>query len=125
MAMPEEIRSPHTGDTGVLIVGFWWRLRAAGLHMQERVTRTAIESFGALHILVNNAGFTWDGVIHKMTVKQWDMMLNVHCTAPFRLIQAAEPYMRGAAKKEMARGGQVRPSPSPAQRRADVVVWRG
>lgn len=83
--------------------------RRAAHFVQERVTRTAMESFGALHILVNNAGFTWDGVIHKMTATQWAMMLNVHCTAPFRLIQAAEPYMRGAAKKEMARGGQVRP----------------
>ena len=43
--------------------------------------------FGALHILVNNAGFTWDGVIHKMTPKQWETMLTIHCTAPFRLIQ--------------------------------------
>jgi 3-oxoacyl-[acyl-carrier protein] reductase len=75
--------------------------------------RTAMDTYGALHILVNNAGFTWDGVIHKMTAKQWDMMLNVHCTAPFRLIQAAEPYMRGAAKKEMAHGGPVRAFASP------------
>lgn len=114
------MHSPHTCDTGRVLVG----LRVGGLHVQERVTRTAMESFGALHILVNNAGFTWDGVIHKMTAKQWDMMLNVHCTAPFRLIQAAEPYMRGAAKKEMARGGQVRTSPSPTPGRADMVVRR-
>ena len=33
------------------------------------------------------AGFTWDGMIHKITSKQWDAMLAVHCTAPFRLIQ--------------------------------------
>lgn len=34
------------------------------------------------------AGFTWDGMIHKISPKQWDAMLAVHCTAPFRLIQA-------------------------------------
>jgi len=50
-----------------------------------------------LHILVNNAGFTWDAVIHKTTVKQWETMFKVHCTAPFRLVQEAEPYMRGTA----------------------------
>ncbi|KAI9734687.1 MAG: dolichol-P-mannose synthesis [Cirrosporium novae-zelandiae] len=49
---------------------------------------------GKIHITVNNAGFTWDGVIHKMTDKQWDTILALHCTAPFRLIRAAAPYFR-------------------------------
>jgi NAD(P)-dependent dehydrogenase (short-subunit alcohol dehydrogenase family) len=48
---------------------------------------------------INNAGFTWDGVIHKMSQEQWHTMLEVHCTAPFRLVQAAAPYMREAARK--------------------------
>jgi len=74
-----------------------------------RAVAAAVEAFGGLHILVNNAGFTWDSVIHKTTAKQWDTMLQVHCTAPFRLVQAAEPYMRGAAKEEMARTGQAAP----------------
>ena len=38
-------------------------------------------------MLLHPAGFTWDGMIHKITPKQWDAMLAVHCTAPFRLIQ--------------------------------------
>ena len=42
---------------------------------------------------------------HKIKPEQWDAMLAVHCTAPFRLIQAAAPYMRDAAKKEMESGG--------------------
>ena len=54
-------------------------------------------------------GYTWDGVIHKMTPAQWDAMLAVHATAPFRLIQAAAPHMRDAAKKEMDAGGPARP----------------
>ena len=45
-------------------------------------------------------GYTWDGMAHKLKQEQWDAMLAVHCTAPFRLIQAAAPYMRDAAKKE-------------------------
>jgi 3-oxoacyl-[acyl-carrier protein] reductase len=49
---------------------------------------------GKIHIIVNNAGFTWDGVIHKMADKQWDTILAVHSTAPFRLIRQAAPYFR-------------------------------
>ncbi|GAW10965.1 hypothetical protein ANO14919_003030 [Xylariales sp. No.14919] len=49
---------------------------------------------GKLHILVNNAGYTWDGVIHKMTDDQWDTIVNLHTTAPFKLTRAAAPYFR-------------------------------
>ncbi|ETN46696.1 uncharacterized protein HMPREF1541_00883 [Cyphellophora europaea CBS 101466] len=47
-----------------------------------------------IHYIVNNAGYTWDGVIHKITDKQWDTILGVHNTAPFRLIRAAAPWFR-------------------------------
>ncbi|KAI8945635.1 short-chain dehydrogenase [Xylaria longipes] len=49
---------------------------------------------GKLHILVNNAGYTWDGVIHKMKDEQWETIVNLHATAPFKLIRAAAPYFR-------------------------------
>lgn len=75
----------------------------------ERCVKTTFQAFGGLHILVANAGFTWDGVVHKMKEKQWDTMLNVHCTAPFRLIQAAAPYMRDAAKTELQKSGRAKP----------------
>ncbi|GLC37019.1 hypothetical protein PLESTB_001401000 [Pleodorina starrii] len=75
----------------------------------ERAVAEAVRAFGGLHILVNNAGYTWDGVIHKITPEQWDAMLEVHCTAPFRLIQAAAPAMRDAAKLEMERNGAAKP----------------
>jgi len=41
-----------------------------------------------------NDGSNIDGVIHKMTDKQWDAMLAIHNTGPFRLIRAAAPYFR-------------------------------
>ncbi|KXZ43467.1 hypothetical protein GPECTOR_89g487 [Gonium pectorale] len=75
----------------------------------ERAVGEALRVFGGLHILVNNAGYTWDGVIHKMTPEQWSAMLAVHCTAPFRLIQAAAPAMRDAAKAEVEQEGAARP----------------
>ncbi|KAH8702973.1 hypothetical protein GQ44DRAFT_743806 [Phaeosphaeriaceae sp. PMI808] len=49
---------------------------------------------GKIHIIVNNAGFTWDAVVHKTTLKQWEAMLAIHCTAPFNIIKAAAPYFR-------------------------------
>ncbi|KPM37183.1 hypothetical protein AK830_g9393 [Neonectria ditissima] len=58
------------------------------------VKRAADFGDGKINIIVNNAGYTWDGVIHKMTDKQWDTIIALHCTAPFALIRAAAPYFR-------------------------------
>ncbi|PLN79843.1 hypothetical protein BDW42DRAFT_201429 [Aspergillus taichungensis] len=63
-------------------------------YIAELVKKAAEFGGGKIHIIVNNAGFTWDGVIHKMTDKQWDTMLAVHGTAPFKLVRAAAPYFR-------------------------------
>lgn len=68
----------------------------------ERLMETTVDNFGKLNVLVNNAGFTWDGVIHKMSDEQWQAMLDVHNTAVFRMIRAAAPYMREPAKRELA-----------------------
>lgn len=73
----------------------------------EGIVGKAVQKWGGLHILVNNAGYTWDAVIHKMTDQQWEAMLAVHLTAPFRLIRAAAPYFREAAKQEKAAGKVV------------------
>ncbi|KAL8704492.1 MAG: hypothetical protein Q9201_002367 [Fulgogasparrea decipioides] len=63
-------------------------------HINELVKRAADFGEGKINIIVNNAGFTWDAVIHKMTDKQWDTILALHNTAPFKLIRAAAPYFR-------------------------------
>ena len=73
----------------------------------EGIVTQAVQTWGGLHILVNNAGFTWDAVVHKMTDEQWETMLAVHLTAPFRMIRAASPYFREAAKQEKAAGKVV------------------
>jgi len=74
----------------------------------DHLVKETIKSFGAIDILVNNAGYTWDGVIHRMSDKQWEAMLAVHNTAPFRLIRAAAPYMRELAKEEMEKTGKTK-----------------
>ncbi|KAF2084826.1 NAD(P)-binding protein [Saccharata proteae CBS 121410] len=63
-------------------------------YIEELVKRAAEFGNGKIHIIVNNAGYTWDGVIHKTTDKQWDTIIALHNTAPFKLVRAAAPYFR-------------------------------
>ncbi|RPA92991.1 short-chain dehydrogenase [Choiromyces venosus 120613-1] len=63
-------------------------------YINQLVTRAAEFGSGKIHIVVNNAGFTWDGVIHKTTDKQWQRIQDVHTRAPFQLVRAAAPYFR-------------------------------
>ncbi|GKU08576.1 unnamed protein product, partial [Fusarium langsethiae] len=63
-------------------------------YIDQLVKRAAEFGGGEIHIIVNNAGYTWDGVVHKMTDKQWAAMAKIHGTAPFQLIRAAAPYFR-------------------------------
>ena len=72
----------------------------------EAMVAAAVESFGRLDIVVNNAGYTWDGVIHRMSDEQFQAMLDVHTVAPFRVLRAAAPHMRDAAKAEREAGGE-------------------
>jgi 3-oxoacyl-[acyl-carrier protein] reductase len=74
----------------------------------ELIVNDAINKFGGLDIIVNNAGYTWDAVVHKMSDEQWDAILAVHLTAPFRIIRAASTYLRETAKLEKANEGGAR-----------------
>jgi len=73
----------------------------------ERFVGTAVHTFGGLDIIVNNAGYTWDNVIQKMTDEQWDAILAVHLSAPFRILRAASSFIRVAAKTEAEQGKEV------------------
>jgi 3-oxoacyl-[acyl-carrier protein] reductase len=73
----------------------------------ERIVETAVKRLGGLHIVVNNAGYTWDNVIQKMTDEQWYAILDVHMTAPFRILRAFAPYLRQAHEEEARRGQRV------------------
>jgi 3-oxoacyl-[acyl-carrier protein] reductase len=67
----------------------------------------ALRTFGALDIVVNNAGYAWDGRVHGMTDEQFQAMLDIHLVVPFRLARACAPIFRAAAKAD-AETGQVR-----------------
>ena len=74
----------------------------------EKLVATAYDVFGGLNVLVNNAGFLWDGMVHKMTDEQWSRILEVHTFAPFRLIRAASARWRPEAKADRESGTRVR-----------------
>lgn len=73
----------------------------------ERFVGTAVNEFKGLDIIVNNAGYTWDSVVQKMTDEQWYAMIDVHLTAPFRILRAAQPVIRALAKTEGEAGRRV------------------
>ena len=73
----------------------------------DRIVGAAIDAFGTLDIIVNNAGYTRDGMIHKQSDAQFQAMLDVHVTAPFRILRAAAEPWRMFAKTEAAEGREV------------------
>ena len=73
----------------------------------ERFIGTAVSEFKGLDIVVNNAGYTWDNVIQKMSDEQWYAMIDCHLTAPFRILRAAQPVIRQMSKAESESGRRV------------------
>jgi 3-oxoacyl-[acyl-carrier protein] reductase len=73
----------------------------------EQLVDKAAEAFGQIDIIVNNAGYTWDGPIHKMGDDQFQAMLDIHTIVPFRVLRAAAPHLREPAKKERDEGREV------------------
>lgn len=73
----------------------------------ERFVGAGLDAFGGLDIIVNNAGYTWDAVIQKMTDEQFQAILDVHLVAPFRILRAASEFIRVTAKQEIEKGAAV------------------
>ena len=73
----------------------------------ERFVGTAVQEYQGLDILINNAGYTWDNVVQKMTDEQWYAMIDCHLTAPFRILRAAQPVIRALGKAETDAGRRV------------------
>ena len=73
----------------------------------DELVKAAIDAFGQVDCVVNNAGYTWDGVVHRMSDEQFQAMLEIHTVVPFRVIRALAPSWREAAKAEKAEGKEV------------------
>jgi 3-oxoacyl-[acyl-carrier protein] reductase len=70
----------------------------------DKFINTALDTFGGLDIIVNNAGYTWDNVIQKMGDDQWQAILDCHLTAPFRILRAAQPHIKRLFLEEKEKG---------------------
>ncbi|MEZ5653080.1 MAG: SDR family oxidoreductase [Burkholderiaceae bacterium] len=73
----------------------------------DRIVATALDKFGDAHIVVNNAGYTWDSVIQKMSDEQWYAIIDVHLTAPFRILRAFQAHLKTACEREAAAGERI------------------
>jgi 3-oxoacyl-[acyl-carrier protein] reductase len=89
------------GDTAV----FGGDLTKPGV--PDQLVQTAVDAFGRIDVIVNNAGYTLDAPIHKMSDDWYQRMLDIHLVAPFRVIRAAAPHLREPAKAERDRGEEV------------------
>jgi 3-oxoacyl-[acyl-carrier protein] reductase len=97
----EQAASEIAGETTV----FGGDLTQPGV--PDQLVQKAIDELGRIDIIVNNAGYTWDGVAHKMTDEQFQAMLEIHTVVPFRIIRAAAPHIREPAKAEREQGQEV------------------
>lgn len=70
----------------------------------DELVNATLTECGDLHIVVNNAGYIWNGAIHNQEDEQWDAMLDIHGKAPFRLLRAAGRYFREQVRAERAQG---------------------
>jgi len=73
----------------------------------DKLVQAAIDAFGKIDIIVNNAGYTIDAPLHKMSDQQFQAMLDIHNIVPFRVLRAAAPHLREPAKKEKEEGTEV------------------
>ena len=73
--------------------------------LPEKMIQESVDAFGGLDIVVNNAGYIWNGAMHNHSEAQWQAMLEIHATVPFRLLQAFAGWMRPTVKQEMLDSG--------------------
>jgi 3-oxoacyl-[acyl-carrier protein] reductase len=73
----------------------------------DQLVQTAVDAWGRVDIIVNNAGYTLDAPAHKLSDDWWERMLAIHLTVPFKVIRAAAPHLREPAKQEREEGREV------------------
>jgi 3-oxoacyl-[acyl-carrier protein] reductase len=73
----------------------------------DTIVEATLGEFGAIDIIVNNAGYSWDNVIQKTTDEQFKAMLDIHLVTPFRILRAASSFIRETAKQEIAASRRV------------------
>ncbi len=97
----EQTASEIDGETSV----FGGDLTKPGV--PDKLVEQVIDQWGQIDILINNAGYTLDAPIHKMSDEWFQRMLDIHSVVPFRMCRAVAPHMREPAKKERDEGVEV------------------
>ena len=73
----------------------------------ERLVQAAVDAYGKIDIIVNNAGVTRDKMFHGLDDAQFDFVFDANLKTGFHTTLAAMPYLREVAKKEIAENGKV------------------
>jgi len=73
----------------------------------ERLINSAVETFGDLHAVVNNAGILRDRMLANMTEQEWDSVINVHLKGTFAPSRWAVAYWRERAKADKPVSGRI------------------
>ena len=60
----------------------------------EKIVQAALDSFGRVDVVVNNAGILRDKTFHKMEDPDWDLVYKVHVEGAYKVTRAAWPYLR-------------------------------
>jgi 3-oxoacyl-[acyl-carrier protein] reductase len=97
----EQTSSEISGETAV----FAGDLTQPGVC--DELVGDVIDQWRKIDILINNAGYTLDAPIHKMSDEWFQRMLDIHSIVPFRMCRAVAPHMREPAKKERDEGREV------------------
>jgi 3-oxoacyl-[acyl-carrier protein] reductase len=100
-----DVAEQTAGEIGGETVVYAGDLTAEGAC--DQLVQTAIDAWGKLDIVVNNAGYTRDAPIHKMSDRDFQAMLDIHNVVPFRVLRAAAPHLREPAKQEREEGREV------------------
>src|SRR2546422_988395 len=72
----------------------------------QAIVRTAVDAFGRIDIVVNNAGILRDRMIFNMTEEEWDAVIHTHLKGSFAVTRAAAPLMREQKRSEERRVGK-------------------
>ncbi len=60
----------------------------------DRIVQQALDTFGRIDVVVNNAGILRDKTFHKMEDADWDLVYRVHVEGAYKVTRAAWPHMR-------------------------------
>lgn len=111
-----EVLRDDAGDDRVLVVAG----NVADPRVAQRTVDEAVAKFGAVHGLVNNAGITRPAMIEKMTLEQWQQVIDVHLTGAFHFLQVVGRHMLSRAQAGDACPGSIVNVSSDAGRRGTI-----